>query len=72
MRSAARELLVVVLTCAALYLPGLATVPFYTRGEPREGLVVREMVRRGEWLVPARPEGGGMPVMSGGPARLPA
>ena len=45
------------LACAALYLPGMASLPFYTRGEPREGLVVQEMHRTGEWLVPARPEG---------------
>jgi len=56
-RSAIGEAAVVVSICAALYLPGLATVPFYTRGEPREGLVVREMVRSGEWLVPSRPQG---------------
>ncbi len=53
----ALEALLVLLACAALYLPGSATIPFYTRGEPREGLVVREMLRSGEWLVPARPEG---------------
>ena len=54
MKAAVREALVVVLTCAALYGPGLASVPFYTRGEPREGLVVQEMLRSGEWLVPSR------------------
>ncbi len=32
-------------------------MPFYTRGEPREALVAREMIRTGEWLVPARPDG---------------
>ena len=52
-----REALLVVAACALLYLSGAADVPFYTRGEPREGLVVREMVRGGPWLVPARPGG---------------
>ncbi|HYR95257.1 MAG TPA: glycosyltransferase family 39 protein, partial [Candidatus Binatus sp.] len=55
--SGAREALLVVVGCAVLYLTGAADIPFYTRGEPREGLVVREMLRTGEWLVPARPDG---------------
>ena len=46
-----------VAACALLYLTGAGDVPFYTRGEPREGLVVREMLRTGDWLVPARPGG---------------
>ncbi len=54
---AAREAILVAAGCLALYLAGAADVPFYTRGEPREGLVVREMLRSGAWLVPARPEG---------------
>src|SRR5262249_42648028 len=40
-----------------LFFTGLGWVPFYTRGEPREALVAREMLRTGEWLVPSRPEG---------------
>src|SRR5262245_11774067 len=52
-----REALVVVAACALLYLSGAREIPFYTRGEPREGLVVREMVRGGPWLVPERPDG---------------
>ncbi|HZP40630.1 MAG TPA: glycosyltransferase family 39 protein [Candidatus Binatia bacterium] len=51
------EAVVLVAACAVLYLTGLGDIPFYTRGEPREGLVVREMLRTGSWLVPARPEG---------------
>ncbi len=54
---AAREAVLVVAGCLALYLAGAADVPFYTRGEPREGLVAREMLRSHAWLVPARPEG---------------
>jgi len=54
--SAGRELACVVAACAVAYLVGTAGVPFYTRGEPREGLVVREMLRTGDWLVPARPD----------------
>lgn len=54
---AGQEAALVVVACAMLYLGGLATIPFYTRGEPREGLVVREMLATGNWLVPARPAG---------------
>ncbi len=54
---AAREAVLVAAGCLALYLAGAADVPFYTRGEPREGLVVREMLRSHAWLVPARPGG---------------
>ncbi|TMB53928.1 MAG: hypothetical protein E6J60_09180 [Deltaproteobacteria bacterium] len=54
---AAREAVLVVAGCLALYLAGAADVPFYTRGEPREGLVAREMLRSHAWLVPARPGG---------------
>ena len=48
---------ILVVACAFLYLTGGGDVPFYTRGEPREGLVVREMLRTGDWLVPTRPGG---------------
>jgi 4-amino-4-deoxy-L-arabinose transferase-like glycosyltransferase len=52
-----REIVVLALACLVAYGTGLGDVAFYTRGEPREGLVVREMLRSGEWLVPRRPEG---------------
>ncbi|TMB04501.1 MAG: hypothetical protein E6J70_03905 [Deltaproteobacteria bacterium] len=51
-----REAVVVVAACAALALAGASRIPFYTRGEPREGLVAREILRSGQWLVPARPD----------------
>src|SRR5439155_59430 len=41
---------------AALSLAGVSRIPFYTRGEPREGLVVQEMVKTDAWLVPVRPD----------------
>ena len=52
-----REFLLLVAVCAVLYGSGLGDIPFYTRGEPREGLVVRQMLLDHEWLVPARPGG---------------
>ena len=52
-----RALLLLTAACLLLFFTGLGSVPFYTRGEPREALVAREMIRTGEWLVPARPEG---------------
>jgi 4-amino-4-deoxy-L-arabinose transferase-like glycosyltransferase len=55
--TAGREALLIVLACALLYLTPAVDVPFHTRGEPREGLVVREILTTGEWLVPARPDG---------------
>lgn len=44
----------VFLFCAALYLWGLGTLPFYTKGEPREGTVVWEIYTSGEWILPLR------------------
>jgi 4-amino-4-deoxy-L-arabinose transferase-like glycosyltransferase len=55
--SARRELLLLAMVCLLTYGSGLGDVAFYTRGEPREGLVVREMLRSGAWAVPRRPEG---------------
>ncbi len=46
---------VVVLALAgAVGLAGLAEVPFYTRGEPREAVVVQEMWRGGGLILPLR------------------
>ena len=55
--TARNEALLVTAACLVLYLTGLGDVPFHTRGEPREGLVVQEMQRTGSWLVPMRPHG---------------
>jgi 4-amino-4-deoxy-L-arabinose transferase-like glycosyltransferase len=52
-----REALLVTTACLVLFLTGAGDLPFYTRGEPREGLVVREMRASGAWLVPSRPDG---------------
>jgi 4-amino-4-deoxy-L-arabinose transferase-like glycosyltransferase len=39
--------------CLVQYFWGLGQVPFYTRGEAREGLVVWEMHQSGNWVLPA-------------------
>jgi 4-amino-4-deoxy-L-arabinose transferase-like glycosyltransferase len=40
--------------CFMLYMWGLWTVPFYEKGEPREGLVVWEIWHNGDWILPLR------------------
>jgi 4-amino-4-deoxy-L-arabinose transferase-like glycosyltransferase len=37
-----------------LFFWGLGQIPFYTKGEPREGLVVWEAVHSGDWILPLR------------------
>ncbi|MBM4242217.1 MAG: phospholipid carrier-dependent glycosyltransferase [Deltaproteobacteria bacterium] len=44
----------VLLLSSALYLTGLADVPFYTKGEPREALVVWEMTHGSSLVLPLR------------------
>ena len=39
--------------CGAIFYWNLGLLPFYTRGESREGVVVWEMVRTGDWILPA-------------------
>jgi 4-amino-4-deoxy-L-arabinose transferase-like glycosyltransferase len=40
--------------CFALYFWGLWAVPFYDKGEPREGLVVWEIWHNESWILPLR------------------
>lgn len=35
-------------------LPGLASKPFYSKGEPREALVAQAMLKSGDWILPTR------------------
>jgi 4-amino-4-deoxy-L-arabinose transferase-like glycosyltransferase len=39
---------------AALQGFALSRAPFHTRGEPREAVVVQDLVRRGDWILPRR------------------
>ena len=38
--------------CCFLFFWQLGSIPFYERGEPREGLVVWEMYKTGNWVLP--------------------
>ncbi len=38
--------------CFGLYFWRLGAIPFYSRGEPREALVIWEMTRTGNWILP--------------------
>ena len=40
--------------CFILFFWGLGGVPFYDKGEPREGLVVWEIWTNGNWILPLR------------------
>ena len=46
--------LAVLIVSSALYLTGLGDVPFYTKGEPREALVVWEMTHGSSLVLPLR------------------
>jgi 4-amino-4-deoxy-L-arabinose transferase-like glycosyltransferase len=48
------SLLVVVAAWAPLQLLGLGAAPFHTKGEPREAVVVADILQRGEWILPRR------------------
>jgi 4-amino-4-deoxy-L-arabinose transferase-like glycosyltransferase len=48
-----RDIAILAGFCVILLFFGLSELPFYTRGEPREGLVVWEMYRSGNWILPA-------------------
>ena len=47
-------LLVVGLAWAVLQLWGLGLTPFHTRGEPREAVVVQDLVAHNRWILPRR------------------
>ena len=52
------------LLCVLLYAPPAALTPFFTKGEPREALVVRNMVEDGDWLLPKRASANGWTIAS--------
>ena len=42
------------IVCTLVFLLFLGKTPFHDRGEPREALVVRDIVLQGRWLLPLR------------------
>lgn len=48
----ARHISLLLGVCFLLYFWQLGQIPFYDRGEPREGLVVAEMNASGNWILP--------------------
>jgi 4-amino-4-deoxy-L-arabinose transferase-like glycosyltransferase len=50
--------------CLLLYAPPAALTPFFTKGEPREALVVRNMLEDGDWLLPKRASANGWTIAS--------
>jgi 4-amino-4-deoxy-L-arabinose transferase-like glycosyltransferase len=52
------SILLAALVVAAVWLPlqlwGLNGMPFHTKGEPREALMVQSIVRDGQWILPRR------------------
>lgn len=55
---------ILVVICALLYVPPALRTPFFTKGEPREALVVRRMVEDGDWILPKRASAGGWAIAS--------
>lgn len=52
--SAVPGVFLVVGVWAVLQLWGLDRTPFHTKGEPREAIVVQEIVHKGSWILPRR------------------
>ena len=48
------HLAVLLSLCSVLYFPYLGRVPFFNKGEPREAIVVQEIVQHGNWLFPLK------------------
>src|SRR3954447_9026101 len=48
----AAAIVLLAILCMFQFFWGLGAIPFYTRGESREGLVVWEMFTTGNWILP--------------------
>src|SRR5215475_4693711 len=40
--------------CGMVFFANLGSIPFYDKGEPREALVVRDIVLSGNWIFPLK------------------
>jgi 4-amino-4-deoxy-L-arabinose transferase-like glycosyltransferase len=52
--SGALHLFILGFVCAMVFFANLARIPFYDKAEPREALVVRDIVINGNWIFPLR------------------
>ena len=59
-----RAILALIVISVGLYGPPAVETPFFTKGEPREGLVVRRMVEEGDWVLPKRSSEHGWTIAS--------
>jgi 4-amino-4-deoxy-L-arabinose transferase-like glycosyltransferase len=50
----ALHLLILGLVCGVVFFANLGRIPFYDKGEPREALVVRDIVLNGNWIFPLK------------------
>ncbi|MFB3062544.1 MAG: hypothetical protein ACE10C_14365, partial [Candidatus Binatia bacterium] len=48
------HVVLLIAVCGVLFFSHLGTFPFFNRGEPREALVVLDIVHNGNWLFPLR------------------
>jgi 4-amino-4-deoxy-L-arabinose transferase-like glycosyltransferase len=48
------HVLILVCVCGVAFFANLGGVPFYDKGEPREALVVRDIVLNGNWIFPLK------------------
>ena len=47
-------LLILGCVCGIVFFANLGSIPFYDKGEPREALVVRDIVLNGNWIFPLK------------------
>jgi hypothetical protein len=50
----ARHIAILAAVCAMVFFANLGAIPFYDKGEPREALVVRDIVLNGNWIFPLK------------------
>src|SRR4030095_9040120 len=52
--AAAWHFLILGCVCGIVFFANLGDIPFYDKGEPREALVVRDIVLNGNWIFPLK------------------